>query len=216
MWQKFRSQPDLHLLLSLLVMIVLYPALDHGVIPRTLQVLLLTLTMLQATVRVSQTRHRWWSSAVLLALALCFATMSKILSKPSLAAMQWATLTVFFGFMVSGLFGYLRRARGITDGHLYTAVTTYLLLAMLWFCMYNAVEAVYPGSFKYADQSVVDRRSELLYFSMSTITTLGYGDIVPVAGEVRMLAVLEGAAGVLYVAIAISLLVGAYRRQPDG
>jgi hypothetical protein len=50
-----------------------------------------------------------------------------------------------------------------------------------------------------------------LYFSLITLSTIGYGDVVPVQGEVRMLAALEGIAGVLYIAITVALLVGAYR-----
>ena len=60
-----------------------------------------------------------------------------------------------------------------------------------------------------------DRQSELLYFSLVTLTTVGYGDIVPIAGEVRMLAALEAIAGVLYVAITVALLVSGYKRRPD-
>jgi hypothetical protein len=47
---------------------------------------------------------------------------------------------------------------------------------------------------------------------MITLTTVGYGDVVPVYGEARMLAALEGMIGVLYVAITVALLVSAYGR----
>jgi hypothetical protein len=46
-----------------------------------------------------------------------------------------------------------------------------------------------------------------------TLTTVGYGDILPGSGEVRMLAALEAATGVLYVAITVALLVSAYKRR---
>jgi hypothetical protein len=50
-----------------------------------------------------------------------------------------------------------------------------------------------------------------LYFSLVTLSTVGYGDIVPLDGEVRMLAALEGVTGVLYVAITVALLVSGYK-----
>ena len=59
------------------------------------------------------------------------------------------------------------------------------------------------------------RESELLYFSLVTLSTVGYGDVVPLHGEVRMLAALEGVTGVLYVAITVAILVNSYRRQTD-
>jgi hypothetical protein len=54
-----------------------------------------------------------------------------------------------------------------------------------------------------------------LYFSPVTLSTIGYGDIVPLRGEVRMLAALEGISGVLYIAMMVALLVNAYRQQND-
>jgi hypothetical protein len=50
------------------------------------------------------------------------------------------------------------------------------------------------------------RPGELLYFSLVTLSTIGYGDVVPLNAEVRILAALEGITGVLYVAITVALL----------
>ena len=57
-----------------------------------------------------------------------------------------------------------------------------------------------------------DRQSDLLYFSLVTLTTVGYGDVLPLSGEARMLAALEGVTGVLYIAITVAILVSGYRR----
>jgi hypothetical protein len=60
-----------------------------------------------------------------------------------------------------------------------------------------------------------NRESELLYFSLVTLSTIGYGDIVPVHPEVRMLAALEGLVGVLYIAITVAILVSTFRQRRD-
>jgi hypothetical protein len=73
---------------------------------------------------------------------------------------------------------------------------------------------LYPGSFQFG-ANATDRESDLIYFSLVTLTTVGYGDIVPLTGEARMLAALEAVAGVLYVAITVAVLVSAYRRGPS-
>jgi voltage-gated potassium channel Kch len=52
----------------------------------------------------------------------------------------------------------------------------------------------------------------MLYFSLVTLSTVGYGDVVPLGGEARMLAALEGVTGVLYIAITVAILVSRYRR----
>lgn len=55
-----------------------------------------------------------------------------------------------------------------------------------------------------------------LYFSFVTLTTLGYGDIVPATPLARILAVLEAATGVLYIAITVARLIAAYQRADGG
>ena len=69
------------------------------------------------------------------------------------------------------------------------------------------------GSILHNGATVTDQQSELLHFSLVTLSTMGYGDIVPLRGEVRMLAALEGVTAVLYIAITVALLVRVYKRQ---
>lgn len=126
---------------------------------------------------------------------------------------KWGFLAAFFAFAVAGLFSYLKNARSVIGAHLFTAVSIYLLIGMLWFALYCALDVIHPGSFGRSNNLQADRQSELLYFSLITLSTIGYGDVVPLAGEARMLAALEGIAGVLYVAIAVALLINAYRHE---
>ena len=100
------------------------------------------------------------------------------------------------------------------SAHLYTAISIYLLLGMQWFAIYSAIDVFRPGSFLFNKATIADRQSELLYFSLVTLSTVGYGDIVAIDSEVRMLAALEAVTGVLYIAITVALLVSAYRQQP--
>jgi hypothetical protein len=58
-----------------------------------------------------------------------------------------------------------------------------------------------------------DRQTELLYFSLITLSTVGYGDIVPLSGMARILTALEGVTGVLYIATTVALLVGRFRLE---
>jgi len=56
-------------------------------------------------------------------------------------------------------------------------------------------------------------RHSLLYLSLITLTTLGYGDIVPVTPPARLVAALEATTGVLYIAITVARLVSAYQKE---
>ncbi|MDR3748825.1 MAG: ion channel [Acidobacteriota bacterium] len=213
MLDKAQSRPDLLLLLSLLLVILMYPVLDHGDVRRLVLGGLMFLPVFIATLRLSKIKG-WVAPAVLLMVAAFIVSLvSDFVPTPALIGTKWGLLTVFFGVTVVGLFSYLKNARSVTDAHLYTAASIYLLLGIQWFTLYSAIDVFYPGSILYSSATVTDRSSELLYFSLITLSTIGYGDIVPLHGEVRMLAALEGITGVLYVAITVALLVSAYKQR---
>jgi len=109
------------------------------------------------------------------------------------------------------MFYYLQRASTIGAGHLCTASSIYLLLVLAFFSLYTTIAAIYPDAFQKTASGATDHPVDLLYFSLITLTTVGYGDIVPFRGEVRMIAGLEAATGVLYVAITVALLVSLYK-----
>ena len=60
-----------------------------------------------------------------------------------------------------------------------------------------------------------DVEHALLYFSLVSITTMGYGDILPVSALARSFASLEGVFGTLYLAVMIARLVGLHSRRRD-
>ena len=201
------------MLISLVLVIVMYPVLDHGDTRRLILGLLMFAPLLLATVRLSERKGWLWPTVLLMAATFLAAVVSTFSPLPALVGLKWALLVVFFGLTVYGLFPYLKNARAVTDAHLYTAVSIYLLLGMQWFALYSAIDVFFPGAILQNNAALTDRHSELLYFSLVTLSTIGYGDIVPVYGEVRMLAALEGVIGVLYIAITVALLVSAYKQQ---
>ena len=71
------------------------------------------------------------------------------------------------------------------------AVNIYLLLGLLWAMLDLALDALYPGSIQIGTLPV-QRDTNLLYFSLITLSTIGYGDIVPLSGVVCILAALRG------------------------
>ena len=171
------------------------------------------LPVILATVRLSQMRSWVWPSVLLMLGTLVFYVASTLFPHPALIGIKWGLQAAFYGLTVIGLFSYLKNARSVSGAHLSTAVSIYLLLGLLWFALYCAIDAVNPGSFVRGNNVPTDRQSELLYFSLVTLSTVGYGDVVPFQGEVRMLAALEAITGVLFVAITVALLVNAYRQQ---
>jgi hypothetical protein len=194
--------------------IVLYPLLDQDYLGRAISGVLTFVPLILATLKMSQRRGWLWPYVLLGCGAFICGALGTIFSSQSLIATQWTILTVFFGLTVFGLFSYLKTSSTITNDHLYTAASIYLVIGMQRFALYHAIETVFPGFFHHSTAGFAKRPSDLLYFSLITLASVGYGDILPISPAVRMLSALAGVTGVLYVAITVSLLVGAYM-QPD-
>lgn len=202
------------LLLSLVVLILTYPLLDHErLVSRLILGAMTFLPLILATLKLSHKRMRLWLFVVPLAAAGAFLIAGTILASHVLIAIHWGLLAVLFGWVVLDLFAYLRHAAAITADHLLTAASVYLLLASMWFTLYELVDTIQPNSFQQTVAGTALPHADLLYFSLVTLTTVGYGDIVPVWGEVRMLAALEAVVGVLYAAITVGILVSAFKRN---
>jgi hypothetical protein len=209
---KLQSRPDLLLLLSLLVAILLTPVLSQDKWRRLVLAAVTFIPVVISIVRLSQIKGWVWPSVVLAVGNLIFVVAGNTFRSPTLTGIRWAFLAAFFALTAVGLFSYLRNSRSVDRAQLYTAVNIYLLLGLLWAALYLAIDAFSPGSIQIGSHPA-DRQTDLLYFSLITLSTIGYGDIVPLSGEARILAALEGVTGVLYIAITVALLVGRFRRE---
>ena len=87
------------------------------------------------------------------------------------------------------------------------------LLAFLFVSIYGMVETFAPGSFVDNTLGSPVQWQQLIYFSLITLSTAGYGDILPATMWGRMLAGIEATVGVLYVAILMARLVSLYDSQ---
>ena len=89
------------------------------------------------------------------------------------------------------------------------AICIYLLMGLIWTLMYLFIAQAIPGAFNGVEQMVwYDNFADVAYYSYVTLTTLGYGDISPVAPIARFLVYMEAVVGVFYVAILVASLIG--------
>jgi len=89
------------------------------------------------------------------------------------------------------------------------AICIYLLMGLIWALMYLFLAQAIPGAFNGLDQLVwYDNFANVAYYSFVTLTTLGYGDISPVAPVARFLVYMQAVVGVFYMAILVASLIG--------
>ncbi len=115
------------------------------------------------------------------------------------------------------LLRFIVKADRVSTNSVFAATSSYLLIALIWAYAYFLVSIVNPQAFIAGNQAVEISRVDMVYFSFVTITTLGYGDIAPVAPFARMLAAVEAVTGQLYLAVLVAWLVGltiSNRRNP--
>lgn len=96
------------------------------------------------------------------------------------------------------------------------ALAVYLLMALIWALAFENIHGWVPGSFAMPETIGVPDTQRFIYFSLTTITTLGYGDFHPVSPLAQTLAVLEAMTGVFYIAVLVARLVSVYRGPSAG
>ena len=169
---------------------------------------------------LSASRTTLWLGAITIALSLTFAARVWGLDPRVNRVLQDATAT---GFLLWVLVVVLRevfrpstRERDAVVG----ALCGFVLILMVFMRVHGLLEALSPDSYHMDVPSNSERSDAMLvavfqYFSTVTLTTVGFGDIVPVAPAARLVTGLEAIVGQLYLAVVIATLVGraAARRE---
>jgi voltage-gated potassium channel len=121
---------------------------------------------------------------------------------------------VFLGFTLASILQTVHADVKVSADSIYGAFCGYLLIGLAFGHLYCLVAILTPNSFNgtsdFARQIQIDDRQHfvLTYFSFTTLTSLGYGDITPASDVARSLAVLESLFGQFYIAILIGELIG--------
>lgn len=113
----------------------------------------------------------------------------------------------------AGTLRFALTGKRVTSEHVYAALSVYLLLGHFFGMLDWTVEQIWPASYAQGGVAPVPGGFGLpdaIYFSFVTLATLGYGDVTPVGGAARGLAVFEAIAGQLYVAVLLARLVGSH------
>ena len=119
----------------------------------------------------------------------------------------------FLGVVIASLLGFVLRAKRVDANVLCAGISVYLILGLLWGLAYTFVAQVNPNAFSFNTRSgtaAVMSGFTSIYFSFTTLMTVGYGDVTPVADTARMLAMLEAMTGTLFVGVMIARLVSLY------
>ena len=116
----------------------------------------------------------------------------------------------FIAFTIFHILRSIFQEQDVTKDTIAGAAAVYLLFALMWSFLYGVLDLIEPGSFAVSESQTLGERNIFLYYSFVTLTTLGYGDIIPVSYIAASLAVLEAVFGQLYLVVLVAWLVGMY------
>lgn len=197
------------LLISILLFFILAPIVERARAGGLILLLNLYVTLLAAASELTENRVLLRCAIPIAAVSMTLLMWSHYYPTRALLFANNLVLAAFLMLVCASLFSYLGQKRPSGDDRLIVSVSLYFLLGLTWFALYNLIDVIQPGSFAEGGVLLTTKIhwSKMLYFSLVTLTTTGYGDLVAVRPTARMLATLESLAGVLYIAITVARLV---------
>lgn len=218
-----RKRKYLVLLVSLLGLAVLHPTVQGPYVGKGTLNLLFCLVLAAVIFAVSQQR-RLFLVALALGIFAMGATWGDYFSGDPSSSVhrvfvftRFAAQLVFLAFTTILILRDILQDTSVSADQLCGAMSAYLLMGVIWAVLYSMIEYNQPHSFsalatenpfEIRDGSGSKAFSTLVYYSFVTLTTLGYGDITPVAPVARTFSWLEAVLGQLYLAVLIGRLVG--------
>jgi voltage-gated potassium channel len=202
----------LALLISILLLFTVAPfVVSHkdGVI---ILDLISTAVLVAGSYALSERKHVFLIAILLSALSVAGTALAVAFRKKWALLISHAIILVLIGFFCVTILAYVLRRGRVNSDKIFAAICVYMLMGYGWSFVYSILVELQPHAFVApTDVGVHDfvaRLLQLRYFSFMTMTTVGYGDIVPHSPLARTLAALEAVMGQFYLVVLVGRLVG--------
>ena len=206
MWAWLRAHPSAVLMLTQLGGILVYPFLGDSATGRGAFGTIGLVVLVLAVFAVRATEALTWVSLVLGG-PLVVLTVLEAMRPDNGAIVVGSSLlhAVFYFYTAWALIRYMFHDDEVTNDEIWATGATFTVVAWGFAYLYVAVQVVWPGSFT-AAMDAEQQRSwvELLFLSVTTLTSTGLSDVVPVLPHARSVVMLEQIAGMLYIALVIA------------
>jgi hypothetical protein len=204
-----RREPSAILLAAQLGSVLVYPFLEGDGAGRAafsvLGIAILGLVLLA----VRSSPWHTWVGILLGTPATVLLLIQAVTGSDELQPYSSAFEAVLYFYAAGALIAYMLADHVITRDELFAVGATFTLVAWAFAYVFVVCQAIQPGSFIAAVDPEADRTwMELLFLSFTTLSSTGLSDVVPVEPFARALDMLEQVAGLGYVAMVVSRLVG--------
>lgn len=209
MLPALRREPSAVLLAAQLGGVLLYPFMETSDAGRAL-FSVFGIAILGLVVLAVRSSPAWtWFVLVLGVPASVLLLIQAVTSDDALLPYSSALEAVLYFYAAGALMAYMLADHEITRDELFAVGATFTLVAWAFAYSYTVCQAIEPESFTAAiDPQGARSWVELLFLSFTTLSSTGLSDVVPVKAFARSLVMIEQVAGVAYVAMVVSRLVG--------
>jgi len=213
-----RGSRFLYLFLTQVLLLAVLPWLDKATWSSVLVRLVGGAALYFTVYAVSEKRAHWIIALALTIPAGILNATYALHPDPKIAIPTWLCTIASLLFSLVALLRAVIRTREITSDTIYGALSVYMLIGIVWGVCYILLETLQPGALAMDPTRHPQHQLDwfdCMFYSFVTLTTVGYGDMIPVSGPARSLSVLEAICGVMYVAILVARLVGLYSASRD-
>jgi hypothetical protein len=211
-----RDNPSAVLLLVQLAGVLLYPFMEGTSQGRAGFAVLGIVVLALAVLTVRRSPSFTWISIALAVPAVALLLAQIFSSQPALVPWSSGFEAALYFYAAIGLIRYMFADHVVTTDELFAVGATFTLVAWGFAYVFVLVQYVAPGSYIAALHPASPRTwMELLFLSFTTLTSTGLSDVVPVKPFARSVLMIEQLAGVLYIAMVITRLVGLASTRRD-
>ena len=205
----FKSHPHqfLYLLISLLLFALIFPVLEEFGQGRLIFTIFYSAIFLAAAYAVSESRGYFVLALILAVPAFVLRWIGNFVGGPWLQFFADVLSVLFLLLVAILILSHVLKSERVSREKIFAALSVYLLIGVIWALLFLVVDFLVPGSFQLVGDRALDG-AQMIYYSFITLTTLGYGDIVPISPAARALASVEALTGQLYLAVLVARLVG--------
>jgi hypothetical protein len=204
-----RRQPSAVLLAAQLAGVLLYPAMEGSDVGRSLFSVFGIAILGLVVLAVRSSPGLTWVGILLGAPATILLLIQAVTQDDTLLPYSSALEAVLYFYAAYALIAYMLADHEITRDELYAVGATFTLVAWAFAYSFTVYQAIEPQSFTAAVDAGHDRSwVELLFLSFTTLSSTGLSDVVPIKPFARSLVMIEELAGVAYIAMVVSRLVG--------
>ncbi len=211
---------EMSLLFVALLLVFVYLPIDVE-LPASLFAFMFSGVLLAITYSMRTRRHWRFVSISLAVISIVLAWAVTLLAVPPtwLELSAFSVSAIFVVFTMIVIVPRIMRSQVVSVHTITAALSLYLLISIFGGLVYAVLETAVPGSLAASAgtlrhiERTVDLFPPLLYFSFTTITTLGLGDVYPVSATARAMAIVEAVAGQIYLVAMVAVLVGMFASE---